>query len=188
MNCIVLILDYKSQSQVDNPGSGTFSRLFGNSKILSLFNNAKLFEETKNKNDTNPNLEGDFCSTAFLSKSYGYAFFIGGFPYGCRSAIGRSMSVIISLTAGTCDDIVPWLFKGTMQISVFRQNKSGLIWTILLKRDCKTTPCFSRPLLLQPNPSFGIFFYLPNEETFKTHKNIKKNFFVHIQIKILNFS
>ena len=156
-------------------------------KFLIHFNNAKLFEETKNKNDTDPNLARDFCSTAFLSKSYGYGFFIGGFPYGCRSAIGRSMSVIISLTAGTCDDIVSWLFKGTMQISVFRQYNSGLIWTNLLNRDDKTTPCFLRPLPLQPKPSCGILFYLPNEESFKTDKNLKKNYIVCIQIKILDF-
>ena len=33
-----------------------------------IFNNAKFFEETENKNDTDPNLAGNFCSTAFLSK------------------------------------------------------------------------------------------------------------------------
>ena len=143
-------------------------------KIPSHFNNAKLFEETKNKNGFDPNLARDFCSTALLSKSYGYAFFIGGFPYGCRSAIGRSMSVIISLIAGTFNDFVSWLFKGTMQVSDFRRYNSGLIWTNLLKRDDKTTPCFSWPLPLQPNPSCGILFYLLNEESFKTHKNLKK--------------
>ena len=39
---------------------------FENFSIVS--NNPKLFEETKNKNDTDPNLARDFCGTAFLSK------------------------------------------------------------------------------------------------------------------------
>ena len=65
-----------------------------------IFNNAKLFEETKNKNDTDPNLARDFCSTAFLGKPYGYSFFIRAFPYGCGPALGKSVSITISLKAG----------------------------------------------------------------------------------------
>ena len=64
-----------------------------------IFNNAKLFEETKNKNDTDPNLARDFCSTAFLSKPHGYSLFIRAFPYGCGPALGKSMSITISLIA-----------------------------------------------------------------------------------------
>ena len=152
-----------------------------------IFNNAKLYEETKNKNDTDPNIARDFCSTAFLSKPYGYSFFIRAFPYRCGPAIGKSMSITISLKAGPFDDILTWPFKGTIQISVFRQDNSGLIWTKLRKTNDKTTPCFTRPSPLQPNPSCGIFFYLPHEEMFKTHKNLIKNDNVYIQIKILDF-
>ena len=111
-----------------------------------IFNNAKLFEETKNKNDFDPNLTRDFCSTTFLSKLYGYSLFIRAFPYGCGPALGKSMSITISLIAGPFDDTFTWPFKGTIQISVFRQDNSGLIWTHLLKTYDKTTPCFSRPL------------------------------------------
>ena len=152
-----------------------------------IFNNAKLFEETKNKHDADPNLARDFCSTAFRSKPYGYSFFIRAFPYGCGPELGKSMSITISLIAGPFDDILTWPFKGTIQISVFRQNNSGIIWTNLLQTNNKTTPCFSRPSPLQPNPSCGIFFYLPHEEMFKTNKNLKKNKNVYIQIKILDF-
>ena len=152
-----------------------------------IFNNAKLYEETKNKNDTDPNVARDFCSTAFLSKPYGYSFFIRAFPYGCGPALGKSMSITISLIAGPFDDILPWPFKGTIQISVFRQDNSGLIWTNHLKTNDKTTPCFSRPSPLQPNPSCGILFYLPHDEMFKTHKNLIKNDKVYIQLKILDF-
>ena len=60
-----------------------------------IFNNAKLFEETKNKNDTDPNLARDFCSTAFLSKPHGYSLFIRAFTYGCGPALGKSMSLTI---------------------------------------------------------------------------------------------
>ena len=152
-----------------------------------IFNNAKLFKEKKNKNDTDPNLARDYCSTAFLSKPYGYSFFIRAFPFGCGPALGKSISITISLIAGPFDDILTWPFRGTIQISVFRQDNSGLIWTNLLKTDDKTTPCFSRPSPLQPNPSCGIFFYLPHEEMFKADKNLIKNNNVYIQIKILDF-
>ena len=152
-----------------------------------FFNNAKLFDETENKENTDPNLTGDLCSTAFLSKPYGYSFFIRAFPYGRGPALGKSMSITISLIAGPFDDILPWPFRGTIQISVFRQENSGLTWTNLLKTNDKTTPCFTRPSSLHPNPSCGIFFYLPHEEMFKTHKNLIKNDNVSIQIKILDF-
>ena len=152
-----------------------------------IFNNAKLFEETENRKNTDPNLTRYFCSTAFLSKPYGYSFFFRAFPYGCGPALGKSMSITISLIAGPFDDILPWPFRGTIQINVFRQDNSGLIWTNLLKTDDKITPCFTRPSLLQPNPSCGIFFYLPHEEMFKTQKNLLKNDNVYIQIKILDF-
>ena len=152
-----------------------------------VFNNAKQFEEIENKNIADPNLARDFCSTAFLSKPYGYSFFIRAFPYGCGPALGKSMSITISLIAGPFDDNIPWPFKGTIQISVFRQDNSGLIWTNLLKTSDKTTPCFVRPSPLQPNTSCGIFFYLPHEEMFKTQKNLIKNDNVYIQIKILDF-
>ena len=152
-----------------------------------IFNNAKLFEEAKNNYDTDSNLARGFCSTAFLSKPYGYSFFFRAFPYGCGPALGKSMSITISLRAGPFDDIFTWPFKGTIQISVFRQDNSGLIWTNLLKTNDKTTPCFTRPSPLQPNPNCGIFFYLPREEMFKTDKNLIKNNNVYIQIKVHDF-
>ena len=151
-----------------------------------IFKNAKLFEETKNKNDTDPNLVRDFCNTAFLSKPYGFSFCIRAFPFGCGAALGKSISITISLIAGPFDDILTWRFKGTIQISVFRQEKSGLIWTNLLKTNDKTTPCTSRPSPLQPNPSCGIFFYLPHEEMFQTDKNLIKNKNDYTQIRILD--
>ena len=109
----------------------------------TIFNNAKLFEQAQNKNDIDPNLARDFCSTAFLSRPYGYRFFIRAFHYGCGPAIGKSMSITISLIAGPFGDILTWPFEGIIQISVFRQNNSGLIWTNLLKTNDKTTPCFT---------------------------------------------
>ena len=124
-----------------------------------IFNNVKLFEETKNKNDTDPNLARDFCSTASISKPYGYSFFIPACPYGCGPGLRKSMSITISLISGPFDDILSWPFKGSMQVSVFRQDHSGLIWTNLLKTNDKTTPCFSRPSPLQPNPSCGIIIF-----------------------------
>ena len=69
-----------------------------------IFNNGKLFEETKIKNDTDSKLARDFCSTAFLSKPYGYSFFIRAFRYGCGPALGKSMSITINLIAGPLDD------------------------------------------------------------------------------------
>ena len=154
--------------------------------VSTIFNNAKLVEQTQNKNDIDPNLTRDFCSTAFLSKPYGYSFFIRAFPFGCGPAIGKLMFITISLIAEPFDDILTWPFRGTIQISVFRQDNSGLIWTNLLKTNDKTTPCFVRPSPLQPNPSCGIF-YLPHEEMFKTPKSLIKNDNVYIQIKILDF-
>ena len=71
-----------------------------------IFNNVKLFEETKNKNDTDPNLSRDFCRAVFLCKPYGYNFFVRAFPYGCASALGRSMSITICLITGPFDDIL----------------------------------------------------------------------------------
>ena len=129
----------------------------------------------------------NFCSTAFHSKPYGYIFFIRAFSYGCGPALGKSMSITISLIAGPFDDILTSPFKGTIQISVFRQDNSVLILTNLLKTNNKTTPCFTRPSPLQPNPSCDIFFYLPHEEMFKTQKNPIKNDNVYIQIKIFDF-
>ena len=105
-----------------------------------IFENAKLFEETKNKNETDPNMARDFCSVAFLSKPYGYSLFIRTFPYGCGPALSKSMSITISLIAGHFDDIFFWPSKETIQNSVFRQDNSGLMWTNLLKTDDKTTP------------------------------------------------
>ena len=68
--------------------------------ISVVFNNAKQFEEIENKNIADPNLARDVCSTAFFSKPYGYSFFIRTFPYGCGPALGKSMSITISLIAG----------------------------------------------------------------------------------------
>ena len=150
-----------------------------------VLNNAKQFEEIEKKNIADPNLARDFCSTAFLSKPYGYSFFIRAFPYECGPAIGKLMSITISLIAGPFDDIVTWPFKGTIQISVFRQDNSGLIWTTLLQTKNKIIPCFTRPSPLQPNPSCGIFFYLPHEEMFKAQKNLIKNDNVYIQKRFL---
>ena len=152
-----------------------------------VFNNAKHFEEIENKNIADPNLASEFCSTAFLSKPYGYSFFIRAFHYGCGPATGKSTSITISLIAGPFDDILTRPFKGTIQISELRQDNSGLIWTNLPKTNDKTTPCFTRPSPLQPNPSCGIFFYAPHEEMFETQKNLIKNDNVYIQIKILDF-
>ena len=106
----------------------------------TIFNNAKLFEQTQNKNDIDPNLARDFCSTAFLSKPYGYSLFIRALPYGCGPAIGKSMSITISLIAGPFDDILTWPFRGTIQISIFRQDNSVLIWTNPLKKKIKLHP------------------------------------------------
>ena len=114
-----------------------------------IFNNAKLFEETRNKSDTDPNLARDFCI---------YSFCIHAFPYGFGPALGKSISITISLGAGPFDDIFSWPLTGTIQISVFRQDNSGLIWNNLLKTNDKTTPCSVRPSPLQPNSSCGIFF------------------------------
>ena len=167
---------------------GIFIRKFGNSKNFSVIvNNAKLFEETKYKNDTDPNLARDFCSTAILSQPYDYSFFIRASPYGSGPALGKSMSITISLIGGPVDNILTWPFKGTIPISVFRQNNSGLIWTNLLKTNDKTTPCFSRPSPLQPTSSCGIVFYLPHEEMLKIDKNLMKNDNDYIKIKILDF-
>ena len=184
----------KIESRLEKLESGEQPRDWNLYKIIwklenfsVVFSNAKQFEEIENKNNADLNLARDFCSTAFLSKPYGYSFFIRAFPYGCGPAIGKSMSITISLIAGPFDDILTWPFKGTIQISVFRQDNSGLIWTNLLKTNDKTTPCFTRPSPLQPNPSCGIFFYLPHEEMFKTKKNLIKNDNVYIQIKILDF-
>ena len=100
---------------------------------------------------------------------------------------GKSMSITISLISGPFDDILTWPFKGTIQVSVFRLDNSGSIWTNLLKTNDETTPCFSRPSPLQPNSSCGIF-YLLHEEMFKTDKNLMKNNNIYIQIKILDFA
>ena len=171
----------------EQPRDWNFYKIIWKLKKFSIiFNNAKLFEETENRKNNDPNLTRDFCSTAFVSKPYGYSFFIRAFPYGCGPALGKSMSITISLIARPFDDILPWPIRGTIQITVFRQDNSSLIWTNLLKRNDKTTPCFTRPSPLQPNPSCGIF-YLPHEEMFKTHKNLIKNDNVYIQIKIHDF-
>ena len=123
-----------------------------------IFNQARLLEETKNKNDTDPNLSRDFCSTAFLSKPYGSSFFIRAFFYGCGPALGKSMSITISLTAGPFDDILNWPFKGTIQISVFRQDKSGLTWTNLLKTNEKFTACFVATIT--PTTKTDLWYFL----------------------------
>ena len=172
----------------EQPRNWNLYKIFWRLENISIiFNIAKIFEETKNKNDPDSNLARDFCSTAFLSKPYGNSFFIRAFPYGCGPALGKSMSIIISLKAGPFDDILSWPFKGTIQISVFRQVISGLIWTNLLKTNDKTTTCFSRLSPSQPNPGCGIFFYLPHEETFRTDRNLMKNDNVSVQIKTLDF-
>ena len=184
----------KLESRLEKLESGEQPRDWNLYKIIwklenfsVVFNNAKQFEEIHNKNIADPNLAGEFCSTAFLSKPYGYSFFIRVFSYGCGPAFGKSMSTTISLIAGPFDDILTWPFKGTVQISVFRQDNSGLIWKNLVKTNDKTTPCFTRPSPLQPNPSCGIFFYLPHEEIFKTQQNLITNDKVYNQKKIIDF-
>ena len=154
---------------------GILTRLSGSSKtFLSFSIRPNCLKKWENKKDTDPNLAQDFCSTAFLSKPYGYPFVIRAFPCRCGPALAKSMSITISLIAGPFDDILPWPFKGSIQIIVFRQDNSGLIWTNVLKKNDKTTPRFVRTSPLQPNPSCGNFFYLPHEELFKAHKNIIK--------------
>ena len=155
--------------------------------LVVFFNNGKLFEETKNKNDTNPNLVRDFCSTAFLRKPYGYSFLICAFTYGCGPALGKLMYITIFVIAGPLDDILSWPVKRTIQISTFGQGKSGLTWTKFRKIDNKTSHCFSRPSTQQPHPSCCIFFYLPHEGMCKTYKNLIKNDNEYIQIMILDF-
>ena len=137
------------ESQLEKLESGEQPRDWNLYKIIwklenfsVVLNNAKQFEEIENKKIADPNLARDFCSRAFLSKPYGYSFFVRALPYGCGPALGKSMSVTISLIAGPFSDIVTWPFKGTIQISVFRQDNSVLIWTNLLKTNDETTPYF----------------------------------------------
>ena len=155
--------------------------------FLGIFYNDKQSEENQKKSDTDPNLARDFCSTAFLSRPDGCNFFIRTFPYGCGSALGKSMTITISLITGPFDKILPCPIKGTIQISSFRQNNSGLIKAKFLKTDKKATPCFPRPLPLQPNPGCGSLFYLHYDGMFKTHKNLIRNDIVYNQMKYLNF-
>ena len=85
----------------EKPRDCNFYKIIWKLEIFSVvFIIAKLFEETKSKNDIDPNLTRDYCSTAFLSKPYGYSFFIHAFFYRCGSALGRSMSITISVIAG----------------------------------------------------------------------------------------
>ena len=128
-----------------------------------------------------------FAAQVFSANLIAIVFSDRAFPYICNQAFGKLMSITISPIDGPSDDILSWPFKGTIQISVFREDNSVLIWTNLLKTDEKTKACFSRPSPLQPNPSCGILFYLPHEEMFKTHKNLLKNDNVSIQILIFDF-
>ena len=105
------------ESRLEKLGTGEQPRDWNLYKIIwklenfsLIFNNAKLLEETENKNGTDPNLARDFCSTAFLSKPYGNSFFIRAFPYGCGPALAKSMSITISLIAGPFDYILSWPF------------------------------------------------------------------------------
>ena len=69
-------LETGEQSRDSNP----YKSIWKLENFSVTFNNAKLYEETKNKNDTDPNLVCDFCSTDFFSKLYGCSFFIRAFP------------------------------------------------------------------------------------------------------------
>ena len=127
-----MIRDYRNYKPENNPVIRTSIKSSGNSKSsLSFLTTPNYSKKQKKKKNTDPNLTRDFCSTAFLSKPYGYSFFIRAFLYGCGRALGKLKSITISLIAGPFDDIFPWPFKGTIQISVFRQDNFGLIWTNL---------------------------------------------------------
>ena len=110
----------------EQPRAWNFYQIVRNFENFLVINNCtKLYEETRNKNDIDPNLARDFCSTVFLSKPYGYSFFIRAFPYECGSVLGKSMSITLSLIAGPFEVIPSRPFKGTIQTSIFRQDKSG---------------------------------------------------------------
>ena len=106
--------------------------------LLVIFNNAKQFEETKHKNETDPNMAGDFCSKAFRSKPYGYSFSKRPFLYGCGPALDISITITISLISGPLNKILSWPLKRAHRISIFTQYNFDLIWTNLLKTDDKT--------------------------------------------------
>ena len=98
----------KLESRLEKLESGELPRDWNLYKIIwklenfsVVFNNAKQIEQIENKNIADPNLARDFCSTAFLSKPYGYSFFLRALPSGCGPALGKSMSITISLIAGT---------------------------------------------------------------------------------------
>ena len=82
-----------------------------------VFNNAKHFEENKNKNDIDPDLTRDFYSTAHLNRSFGYKFLISTFPYGCGSTLGKSMSITVSAISGPFEHILSWPLNGKYQSS-----------------------------------------------------------------------
>ena len=120
------MVDIESRLEKLEPGAQprdwNFYEIFWKLENFSIiFNKAKFFEETKNKNDTDPNLARDFCSTAFLSKPYGYSFFVHAFPYGCGPALGKSMSITISLISEPFDDILTWPLEEQSK-SVFSDN------------------------------------------------------------------
>ena len=113
----------KNESRLEKLETGEQPRDWNLYKIIwklenfsIIFNNAKLFEKTENKKNTDPNLTRVFCSTVFLSKPSGYSFFIRAFTYGCGPALGKSMSITVSLIAGPFDDILPWPFRGTKSV------------------------------------------------------------------------
>ena len=167
---------------MNNLAIGTFTRSFGNSKIFQSFS---ILPNYLKKQKTRKILTSKLHATVSV-QPYGYCFFICAFPYGCGPALGRSLSITIFLLSGPFDDNLSWPFRGTIQINVFRQDNSGLLWTNLLKKNDKTIQCFSRPSHLQPNPSCGFFFSLPHEDLLETHKNLIENDNVYIKIKIFD--
>ena len=78
-----------------------------------ICNNAKLIEMTPIQT-----WHATFVAQLFPASLMAIVSLIRAFPYGCGSALGKSMSITISLITGPFDDILSWPFKGTIQISV----------------------------------------------------------------------
>ena len=122
----------KIESRLEKLESGEQPRDWNLDKVVSklenfsvVFNIAKQFEEVENKTTADPNLAHNFCSTAFLRKPYGYSFFTRAFPYVCGPALGKLISVTISLIDGPFDDILTWPFNSNQCIET-RQFWSNL--------------------------------------------------------------
>jgi len=145
----------------------------------TVFNNAK--DAHNDKDRVSPYSPTDFCSPLFYTSQHGYCMYLRCFPYGADAAIGKSLSLFVSLSPGDYDGILPWPFHKMIEIGLISQNGSSPLVKTIIPGDARWA---QRPGGKGRNMSVGVQSFIGHSELFQGAEEYLKNDQINIEITI----